>query len=64
MIAVKYKYDFFKKNVYVNGLSQIDKEILVAGLIAADLDDDKKYSFDRIKTFINKCCYNCKSRIY
>ncbi len=51
VIAIKYKYDFFKKNISISGLSQVDKEILITCLIAADLDDDKKYSFDRIKMY-------------
>jgi hypothetical protein len=33
------------------GLSKEEKEILFAGLIAADLDDDKKYSFERLKLY-------------
>ncbi len=49
IIAIKYKYDFFKKTVSVAGLSAEQKEILIASLIAADLEDDKKYVFDKIK---------------
>ncbi len=50
VIAIKYKNDFFKKNISVQGLTNIEKEILIASLIAADLDEDKKYSFEKIKT--------------
>ncbi|MBR2499150.1 MAG: hypothetical protein IKB67_05510 [Clostridia bacterium] len=49
IIAIKYKYDFFKKNLKIAGLSKVEKEILITSLIAADLDDDKKYSFQKIK---------------
>jgi hypothetical protein len=49
IIAIKYKYDYFKKNVQIGGLSSVEKELLLTSLISADLDDDKKYSFDRIK---------------
>jgi hypothetical protein len=49
IIAIKYKYDFFKSVLRVGGLKSVEKEILFASLIAADLDDDKKYAFDRIK---------------
>ncbi len=49
VIVVKYKNDFFKKNVIVSGLSEVEREILNAGIIAADLEDDKKYVFERIK---------------
>lgn len=51
IIAIKYKYEFFKKVLRVGGLSETEKEILITGLIAADLEEDKKYSFDRIKPF-------------
>lgn len=49
VVAVKYKYDFFKKNLKVGGLSEAEKEILMVSLISADLDDDKKYCFERFK---------------
>lgn len=49
VVAIKYKYDFFKRNVKVGGLSTVENEILLASLIAADLEDDRKYSYDRIK---------------
>jgi len=49
IIAIKYKYDYFKKNVLVSGLKSEEKEILITSLIAADLLDDKKFSFDRVK---------------
>lgn len=53
VVVIKYKYDFFKKNVSTSGLKTIEKEILLASLIAADLDDDKKYSLDKIKGYTN-----------
>lgn len=49
IIAIKYKYDYFKKSISVGGLSKTEIEILLASLIAADLDDDKKYAFERLK---------------
>lgn len=51
IIAIKYKYDYFKKNVKVGGLNSVEKEILLASLIAADLDDDKRYSLERLKIY-------------
>lgn len=51
IVAIKYKYEYFKKNVRVGGLSTVEKEILMASLIAADFDDDKKYTFDRIRQY-------------
>ncbi len=49
IIAIKYKYDYFKKNIKIGGLCEVEKEILLASLIAADLEEDKKYVFDKIK---------------
>ena len=51
VIAIKYKYDFLVENVKVAGLNSIEKEILFASLIAADLEDDKRYAFDRLKGY-------------
>jgi hypothetical protein len=51
IIVIKYKYDYLKKTVFVSGLNFADKEILIASLIAADLDDDKRYAFDRLKQY-------------
>ena len=50
VIAVGYKYSYFKKTVKVAGLNETEREILLASLIAADLAEDKKYAFDRVKT--------------
>ena len=47
IVAVKYKYEFFKENLFITGLSAVEKEILFAGLIAADFTDDKRYAFRR-----------------
>ena len=50
VIAVGYKYRFFKKTIKVAGLNDTEREILLASLIAADLSEDKKYAFDRLKS--------------
>lgn len=49
VVVIKYKNEYFKKNVAVSGLKSIEKEILFTSLIAADFDDDKKYSLDKMK---------------
>lgn len=49
IIVINYKYNYFKNTIKVCGLNEKEKEILYASLIAADLEDDKKYVFDRIK---------------
>ena len=51
VITIKYKSEFFNSNLKVGGLSVNEKDILYASLIAADLDDDKKYTFDRLKNY-------------
>ena len=53
IVAVKYKYDYFKSAVKLTGLNENEREILLASLIAADLYDDKKYSFGKIKGLKN-----------
>lgn len=50
IVSINYKYDFLKSRIYAAGLSSEEKEILLASLIAADLDDDKKFAFDKLKT--------------
>ena len=50
IVAINYKYEFFKKNVKLCGLSATEYEILVASLIAADLEDDKRYAYEKMKT--------------
>ena len=47
IIAVRYKYRYFKSTLKISGLSQLENEILLASLIAADLEEDKKYAFRR-----------------
>lgn len=49
VIAVGYKYEYFKKEIKTAGLNKSEREILLASLIAADLAEDKKYVFDRVK---------------
>lgn len=49
VIAINYKYDFFKNLIRVAGLSETENEILFASLIAADLPEDKRYSADKFK---------------
>ena len=51
VIAINYKYAYFKKAIEIKGLTSEEKEILLASLISADLEDDKKYVFYRIKSF-------------
>lgn len=51
VIAVNYKYDYFKKNIPAGGLGSIEKELLLTSLIAADLEEDKRYAFGRLTGF-------------
>lgn len=43
VIAIGYKYEFFCKKIKPCGLSERYKELLIASLIAADLEDDKRF---------------------
>lgn len=51
VIAVNYKYLYFKKNIKVAGLSVIEHELLLTALISADIDDDKRYVIKKLKCF-------------
>ena len=51
IIVVKYKYEYFKKNLLLGGLSKDEREIMFASLIAADLEDDKSYAIEKIKGY-------------
>ncbi len=51
IIVIKYKYEYFKSRLNVGGLSEEEREILLTSLIAADLDDDKRYTLSRLKEF-------------
>ncbi len=51
IVAINYKYKYFKKEIGVKGLSEEENEILLASLIAADLDDDKRYVYEKLKNF-------------
>ena len=50
VITVGYKYDYFKKGIPAAGLKPFEREILYSALIAADIDDDKRYVIRRIRT--------------
>ena len=50
IIAVNYKYQFFNNTIKVGGISRLELEILYAGLIAADIEEDKRYAFEKIKS--------------
>lgn len=51
VIAVRYKYSYFRKYVRFDGLGEFESELLRAALIAADLDEDKKYIIRRLRNF-------------
>ena len=51
IIAIRYKYTYFKNQIKIGGLTPDEKEILFASLIAADLDADKKYCYNKCKDF-------------
>ncbi|MBR1983103.1 MAG: hypothetical protein IKA12_00250 [Clostridia bacterium] len=51
IIAINYKYNYYKNQIKIAGLTPDEKEILYASLIAADLDADKKYCYNKCKEF-------------
>ena len=51
VIAVMYKYEFFKRKIVAGGLNKVEREILLSALIGADIEDDKRYIVRRLRTF-------------
>lgn len=51
IIAVSYKYDYFSKKIKTSSLSEFERELLITALIAADIDEDKKYVIKKLKNF-------------
>ncbi|HBF86870.1 MAG TPA: hypothetical protein DDW54_04230 [Clostridiales bacterium] len=51
VVAVNYKYVYFKKRIEAAGLSALDREILYSAIIAADVEDDKRYVVRKIRQF-------------
>ena len=49
VITISYKYDMFNKQLKLGGLSKEEREILLVSLIAADLEEDKKFCFEKLK---------------
>lgn len=43
VIAVNYKYEYFTRYIRTVGLDEIEYEMLIAALISADLEEDKRY---------------------
>ena len=43
IIAVNYKYEYFLRHVKPAGLKDIEYDILLSALIAADIEEDKRY---------------------
>ncbi|MCQ2399045.1 MAG: hypothetical protein MJ072_00895 [Clostridia bacterium] len=51
VLVVGYKYSFFKTKISPEGLNGTEKEILLAGIISADYDDDKRYVLSKLKDY-------------
>lgn len=51
VIAIGYKYAYFKRNIAITALKEEDKELLYAALIAADMEEDKRYVKRKLKNF-------------
>lgn len=48
LIAINYKYEYFKRYVRSGGLKPVEYELLLSALIAADLEEDKRYALSRL----------------
>lgn len=63
VIAVGYKYRYFKNRVNTSGLAPLELEILFSALISADIDEDKRYVVRKtraIKDYAIDGIYNFK----
>ncbi len=49
VIAIGYKYNFFKSNLSMGGLNETERELLITSLISADLKEDKRYIRSKFK---------------
>ncbi|MBQ7373114.1 MAG: hypothetical protein IJW64_00935 [Clostridia bacterium] len=49
VLAIKYKYEFFKRKIRPVGLSKYETELLLTALISADIEDDKRYILRRLR---------------
>lgn len=49
VLAIKYKYEFFKRKIHPVGLSKYETELLLTALISADIEEDKRYVLRRIR---------------
>jgi hypothetical protein len=49
IIAISYKYYFFKNNIKTSGLNEEEFEFLLASLISADFEDDKRFIKNKLK---------------
>ena len=48
VIAVNYKYEYFKRYIRSEGLNKVEYELLLAALISADLEEDKRYALSKL----------------
>lgn len=49
IISINYKNNYFKNQIKTCGLKKSEREILLTSLIAADLEADKQYCYDKCK---------------
>ena len=43
IIAVNYKYEYFKRTIKPAGLKELEYDLLLSALIAADIEEDKRF---------------------
>lgn len=55
VIAVNYKYNYFKKNIRTVGLNQLEYELMLCALISADIEEDKRYIRSKLRGNSSYC---------
>lgn len=55
VIAVGYKYNFFRQTISLEKMQQEQQELLLSSIISADLEDDKRYIKNKLYNLNNEC---------
>lgn len=53
VITIGYKYNFFDNHIKLNGMKKEHQQLLLASIISADFDDDKRYVKNKLN-FVDK----------
>ena len=55
VIAIGYKYNFFERKIILDRMRQEQRELLLASIISADVEEDKRYIKNKLSTLGDSC---------